>query len=82
MKEDYVGLNDIEKKLQYEYDMCCYAQQYTDTDLDCDNIKKRNSKIKLILIFNTLKESNLLPIIYRKNSSDPMTFDDYYKFVK
>jgi hypothetical protein len=80
--KDYTGFTDTEKKMQYEYDMCCYAQQFSKIDLKCDNIKDRNKKVNMILLYNTLKNTDALPIIYRKTGEEIMTFDDFNKYIQ
>lgn len=82
IKKDYEGLSDIEKKIQYRYDKCCYNQQFTKIDMRCNDIMIESRKIQNILDYNTLKEKKKLPIIYRQSGNDIMTFDDYYKYVK
>jgi hypothetical protein len=80
--KDYTGFTVTEKKMQYEYDMCCYAQQFSKIDLKCDNIKDRNQKVNMILLYNTLKNTDALPIIYRKTGEEIMTFDDFNKYIQ
>lgn len=82
IKKDYEGLSEIEKKVQYRYDKCCYNQQFTKLNMRCNDIMQESRKIQNILDYNTLKKDKLLPMIYRANSKDTMTFDDYFKYIK
>ena len=82
LKDDYIGMDILEKKLAYKVDRCRYAQQYTKIDLKCDEIEQRNRKIENITIYNILKEKKQLPLIYRQAGSEPMTFDDLFKYIK
>ena len=76
-------MTKLEKKLQYRYDSCVYAQTFSKkVDLRCNEILNLNQKVYLILYYDLLKKEKKLPIIYRSKGNEPMTFDDFFKYVK
>ncbi len=76
-------MSQIEKELNFEFDKCVYAQSFVEkVNLDCKKIKEENRKIKYILLYVKLEKENKLPMIYRKNSEEIMTFDDFFKYIK
>ena len=81
LQKDYVGLSEFEKKLQYRFDKCTYAQQYTKSDLRCIDIIFGNKKIYNILDFKYLNDEKKLPKLFNKNGEYEMTFDDFYKYI-
>ena len=76
------SMSGFEKKLNFKYDKCIYAQSFNKIDLKCDNILDRSEKIENIIYYRTLKDDNKLPIIYRSKGSEAMTFDDFFKYIK
>lgn len=76
------SMSNFEKKLSFKYDKCVYAQSFNKIDLKCDNILDRAEKIENIIDYDLLKKEKKLPILYRKNSEDEMTFDDFFKYIK
>jgi len=80
--KDYAGLSEVEKKLQYRFDRCCYMQQHIKKDLRCTDLLIENRKITNILDFDTLQKNGKLPKLYNQKGEYYMTFDDFYKYVK
>ena len=75
-------MSELEQKMEYNYDRCLYAQSYSKVDLRCYEILNDNQKVKYLLYYSKLKTDKNLPMIYRKNSDEEMTFDDFFKYVK
>ncbi len=76
------SMTPFEKKLNWKYDKCVYAQSFNKVDLKCDNILDRGEKIENIIDYHFLGSEKILPIIYRSKGSEPMTFDDFFKYIK
>ena len=72
----------FEIKIAFKYDKCVYAQSHSEIDLKCYEILNDIQKIEYILLYSKLEKNGKLPIIYRKNSDEIMTFDDFFKYIK